>query len=243
MDYIKILNCAIDVILPPACPVCGQPKHYYNGRRIDICRSCQDAVSYVKEPVCLKCGKPVKSDEQEFCTDCSRHEHSYDQAAAVYEYSSAVKNSIYRFKYHNKREYADVYAKEMMKACGHMIKMWNPDAIIPVPVHSSRLRSRGYNQAQLIAVQLGRLSGIPVDDVSLLRVKKTAPMKELGNSERIKNLQNAFQVNGKVVIYSKVLIVDDIYTTGATFDACAKALKDAGVQRVYGISLCVGDGF
>ena len=119
----------------------------------------------------------------------------------------------------------------------------SPDVIIPVPIHISRLKMRGYNQAGLIAEALGRIIGIPIDEEALVRVIKTAPMKELSNRERVKNLQNAFQADEKVVRYKKVLIVDDIYTTGATFDACAAVLKQAGVREVYGISLCVGDGF
>ena len=152
-------------------------------------------------------------------------------------------NSIYRFKYYNKQEYAGIYAKQMADRCGRMIRMWSPDVIIPVPIHISKYKERGFNQAGLIAQALGRAMQIPVDEEYLVRIVKTQPMKELSNRERIKNLQNAFQVRGKVVRYRKVLIVDDIYTTGATFDACAAVLKDAGVSQVYGISLCVGDGF
>ena len=185
----------------------------------------------------------VKDEETEYCSDCSRQKHVYDQACALYEYSKNVKESIYRFKYYNKQEYAGIYAKQMADRCGRMIRMWSPDVIIPVPIHISKYKERGFNQAGLIAQALGRAMQIPVDEEYLVRIVKTQPMKELSNRERIKNLQNAFQVRGKVVRYRKVLIVDDIYTTGATFDACAAVLKDAGVSQVYGISLCVGDGF
>ena len=112
-----------------------------------------------------------------------------------------------------------------------------------MPIHKKKRRKRGFNQAELIAGELEQLMGIPMDCEALVRVVKTVPMKELDNAHRVKNLQNAFQVREKVVRYRKVLIVDDIYTTGATFDACAAVLKDAGVSQVYGISLCVGDGF
>ena len=113
--------------------------------------------------------------------------------------------------------------------------MWSPDVIIPVPIHISKYKERGFNQAGLIAQALGRAMQIPVDEEYLVRIVKTQPMKELSNRERIKNLQNAFQVREKVVRYRKVLIVDDIYTTGATFDACAAVLKDAGVSLYSGV--------
>lgn len=243
MDYKKVLDEVVNALLPPACPMCGRPAPFIMGRRTDICPECMNVIDYVSEPVCLKCGKPVQDDETEYCMDCSRKTHIYDQACAVYEYSKSVKNSIYRFKYHNKREYAGIYAKQIADKCGDMIRAWSPEVLIPVPVHSSRLKERGYNQAQLIAAKLEQLTGIPMDCESLVRVAKTVPMKELNNEQRVKNLRNAFQVNKKVVRYKKALIVDDIYTTGATFDACAAVLKQAGVQEVYGVSLCVGDGF
>ena len=243
MDYKKVLREAVNAVLPPACPMCGKPAPFAGGSRGDICPDCMRKVSYVSEPVCLKCGKPVENDEVEYCSDCSRKEHVYDQACAVYEYSKCIKDSIYRFKYHNKREYAGIYAKQIADKCGSMIHAWAPDALIPVPIHSSRLKERGFNQAELIAGELEQLIGIPMDCEALVRVVKTVPMKELDNAHRVKNLQNAFQAGEKVVRYSKVLIVDDIYTTGATFDACAAVLKHAGVQEVYGVSLCIGDGF
>lgn len=177
----------VNAVLPPACPVCGRPAPFAAGRRVDICPECMQKVSYVDEPFCLKCGKPVQSDEAEYCNDCSRHVHVYDQACSVYEYSKDVKNSIYRFKYHNKQEYAGVYAKQMADRCGMMIRRWSPDVIIPVPIHISRLKMRGYNQAGLIAEALGRIIGIPIDEEALVRVIKTAPMKELSNRERVKN--------------------------------------------------------
>ena len=243
MDYKKVLRELVNAVLPPACPMCGRPAPFTGGSRADICPDCMRTVSYVSEPVCLKCGKPVESDEMEYCSDCSKKKHIYDQACAVYEYSRSIKDSIYRFKYHNKREYARIYAKQIKDKCGGMISAWSPDVLIPVPIHSSRLKERGFNQAQLIAEELEHLTGILTDCESLVRVVKTVPMKELDNVQRVKNLQNAFQADKKVVRYKKVLIVDDIYTTGATFDACAAALKQAGVQKVYGVSLCVGDGF
>ena len=243
MDYKKVLMEAVNAVLPPACPMCGKPAPFVGGIRADICGSCMHNINYVSEPACLKCGKPVKDEETEYCSDCSRQKHVYDQACALYEYSKNVKESIYRFKYYNKQEYAGIYAKQMADRCGRMIRMWSPDVIIPVSIHISKYKERGFNQAGLIAQALGRAMQIPVDEEYLVRIVKTQPMKELSNRERIKNLQNAFQVRGKVVRYRKVLIVDDIYTTGATFDACAAVLKDAGVSQVYGISLCVGDGF
>lgn len=238
----KIAATIENAVFPPSCPICGSPRVIRNGRRLNICPWCQDTINYIDEPACIKCGKSLENDK-EYCTDCMKTEHVFDQAISLYEYSDGIKQSIYRFKYHNKREYAQVYAEEIAHKCGMVIRAWNPQVIIPVPIHVSKLASRGYNQAALIADSLGEQMGIRIDDNYLFRVRKTTPMKELTNIERIKNLQNAFQIKENSIIYKKVLIVDDIYTTGATIDACAKCLKAYGTDKVYAVTLCIGNGF
>lgn len=258
----KVWEGALDMVLPPACPICGKPvgaggkeiaggKDGTGGKDIagrkeiaeGVCARCRGRVSYICEPICLKCGKPIASENKEYCADCETLNHVFDRSVAVYEYSDSIKDSIYRFKYYNKREYAVCYGNEMARNCMAYLRQWKPDVIIPVPIHESKLKSRKFNQAELIAKSLSVKTGIPMDCDILFRVKKTSPMKELNNESRRKNLQNAFQVSRKVVRYKKVLVVDDIYTTGATLDACAKILKESGVVEVYGITLCVGDGF
>ena len=179
MDYKKVLREAVNAVLPPACPMCGKPAPFAGGIRVDICPDCMCKVSYVSEPVCLKCGNPVENDEVEYCSDCSRKVHVYDQACAVYEYSKCIKDSIYRFKYHNKREYAGIYSKQIADKCGSMIHAWAPDALIPVPIHSSRLKERGFNQAELLAEELAKSAGIPVDVSLLKKSRATRSQKKL----------------------------------------------------------------
>lgn len=133
-------------------------------------------------------------------------------------------------------------AKKMAELLGDRIKIWNPDVIIPVPIHKSRLKARGYNQAELIADSLGKYMGIPVDRRLLVRDKKTVPMKELEGVQRLKNIENAFNICESIVEYNTVLVVDDIYTTGATVDACAAVLRSHGVSKVYCACLCIGAG-
>ena len=123
-----------DVLYPPACPICGKPRVVKNKERLDICPWCLDKITYVDEPTCIKCGKAL-DDDREYCQDCMKTEHIYDQAVSLYEYSDGIKQSIYRFKYHNKREYAAIYAREIERMCGMVIRAWRPDVIIPVPIH------------------------------------------------------------------------------------------------------------
>ncbi|MGN0327477.1 MAG: ComF family protein [Lachnospira sp.] len=243
MNLRIIADSMADVFFPPACPICGKSRPFVDGVRVDICPECMGKISYIQEPRCLKCGKSIENDEREYCRDCENKKHIFTRCVSVYEYSEGIKKSVYNFKYHNKREYAAVYGREMSRKCGIFIKMWNPDVIMPVPVHISRLKRRGFNQAELIALELGRNVNVAVDTQSLIRIKRTKPMKELDNQDRIKNLENAFQVSENVVRYRKVLLVDDIYTTGTTLDMCAKSLINSGIKEVYGITLCVGKGF
>lgn len=230
-------------MFPPCCPFCGEPTGTREGVRQPVCAQCAKRIKYVRKPTCLRCGKAVESEDREYCLDCRNNRHVYDQACAVYEYSDLVRNSIYQFKYYNKREYSKVFAKEMAERNKELIRVWGPDVLVPVPLHFSKLKKRGFNQAELIADELGEQLEINVDSSVLVRTRNTAPMKELDNSGRINNLKNAFQVSVNDVKYNKILLVDDIYTTGATFDACADVLKAAGVDKVYGISLCIGAGF
>lgn len=191
----------------------------------------------------MKCGKQLDFDEDEICVDCGKGQHAYIRGVGAFSYTEAVKASIYRFKYANKREYAAFYADSIVKLRGSIIKSWHPDVIIPVPLHAGRKRKRGFNQAELVARELGKYLNIPVDVHCLARVRNTAPQKALNDKERAKNIKRAFQVRETVVEYKKIVLVDDIYTTGTTIDACTKVLIDAGAGSVYFVSICIGRGF
>ena len=120
--------------------------------------------------------------------------------------------------------------------------MMEADSIVPVPVHASRKRSRGYNQAELVAAELSRLTGIRMYENLVKRVRKTVPQKELTIQERQNNLKKAFNITTNVVKLNKTILVDDIYTTGSTLDAVALELRRHGVKSVYFIALCIGEG-
>ena len=126
----------------------------------------------------MQCGKPVRNIEQEYCHDCAHTRHYYDQGRAVWLHRDPVKQSIYQFKYHNQREYGTYYAREMERLCGDFIRKINPEVLLPVPLHRRKRRKRGYNQAQILAHELGERMGIPVETQMLVRVKNTRPQKK-----------------------------------------------------------------
>lgn len=248
--YIKIQKQAkiisqkcVEMLYPSTCPICGKIPDKKNNEKTVACEKCIRKLSYIESPRCLKCGKPVDNEETEICYDCSRTNHIYLQGVGVWAYTNEIKQSIYRFKYHNKREYGKFYGDEIKNQYESIIRGWNADVLIPVPLHKSKIRKRGYNQAAIIAQALGLVMNMLVDDEIIARKKKTKAQKELNDKDRVKNLENAFIISDNNVKYNKVILVDDIYTTGTTIDACAKALLDSGVTQVYYISLCIGKGF
>ena len=123
-----------------------------------------------------------------------------------------------------------------------IVKEWKIEEIIPVPLHRSRQRKRGYNQAQILAEEIGKKLEIPVKKDVVKRIQKTRPQKELGSRERIQNLKGAFGVSRSWIPKKCVLVIDDIYTTGNTIHRVAEVLKKAGVQKVYFLTISIGQG-
>jgi ComF family protein len=231
-----ILYEALTIFFPPRCPFCDEVL--YPGQK--ICKTCTGKIRLAEEPVCARCGKPLQNERNEYCGDCQRREHFYTQGKAVYYYEGAVRQSLYRFKYHNRREYAIYYAASAAQLYSDWIKRKGVEVIIPIPMYEPKRRRRGYNQAEVFARALGRELGIPVDAKLVCRIKNTTPQKELNDKERRANLKNAFQLQTDIVEYNQILLVDDIYTTGSTIDAVAEILLATGIQNIYYI--CVGIG-
>lgn len=227
-----------NLLFPRRCPVCDDIVPIGEG---DVCRPCAGRIQYIREPRCRRCGKQLEDDARVFCGDCARKPHVFDSGLALYDYRSMCK-SIYRFKYADRCEYAAFYARDIYRHFKTDIAMMDADAIIPVPLHASRKRARGYNQAELVARELSVLTRIPVYPDLVRRVKKTAPQKELDAAGRQNNLKKAFHIPSDVVKLNKTILIDDIFTTGSTLDAVALELKRCGVEAVYFITLCIGEG-
>lgn len=207
-----------------------------------ICGTCKKKLIYIKEPVCKKCGKMLENECMELCMDCSRKKHEFEQGKDVFAYSGGMKESLYRFKYSNRREYARFYANAAYTNYKEWILNKKIQMIVPIPLHKRRQHRRGYNQAELFARDLGERMGIPVCTDLLIREKNTAPQKELTEAERKNNLKKAFKITGNIVQLKNILLVDDIYTTGSTIDAAAHAFKEAGEVQIFFICISIGAG-
>lgn len=210
-----------------------------------VCPACRDVFVKISEPKCRHCGKALPDADAEYCTDCGKRTYSYyEEGRALWFYDERTRESLARFKYGGRREYAAFYARMLVDNLGGWIAAKRADALVPVPIHKSRLRTRGYNQAEELAAELAMLTQIPVLSEYLLRKKDTAAQKDLGNKERRENLHDAFLIQERAKELcnppSCVIIIDDIYTTGNTVEACAKVLHQSGVDRIYYVSLCIG---
>jgi ComF family protein len=228
----------INIFFPRRCPVCDDIVRKAEGL---VCRACMPRIKYVEGPTCMKCGKMLKSAGLEYCYDCDGKTHIYDRGMALYDYKS-ISDSIYRFKYKGRREYASFYGEEICKYLGEEIKRLKPDALLPVPIHRKRIRERGYNQAALLAEEMSKGLRIPVMDRLIIRRRRTAPQKDLNERERQNNLKKAFKISQNDVKLNTAIIIDDIYTTGSTIDAVAEELRRAGVLKIYFVALAIGRG-
>ncbi len=190
----------------------------------------------------MKCGKPVDQ-EEEYCEDCLKYRHLFDCGRAAFLYTGEMRKSIYRMKFQNRRDYLDFYAASMIRAGEGYLQSWRPDVIAPIPMHWRKKAKRGYNQAELLSERISRMTGIPHNPHLLRCVRMAGNQKELGREDRRKNLRGTFAAAGSSARFpERVLLVDDVYTTGSTMDEAARALKSAGASRITFLVLCTGKG-
>lgn len=234
---LKIIDRLTDLVFPRRCAVCDELLPV--GEKY-VCNPCMKKKLYIEEPTCIKCGKSIGS-ENAYCEDCSRRKHKYIQGTAVFDYGS-IADSLFRFKNKGRVEYAKFYAREIMDKRGDWLRAINPDAFVPVPIHSSKLRKRGYNQAEILSDELSKLSKIPTEKSLISRIRKTAPLKDLSLIQRQDYLKKAFKVNGKGVKLKTIVIIDDIYTTGSTVDEIADAIQKVFPCNIYFLTIAIGRG-
>ena len=229
---------ALDILYPWHCPVCGE---ILKDRRALLCPVCREHLRPVASPRCFLCGRPV-AEEAEYCPDCLKHRHYFDAGRGIFLYDSIMRKSLLAYKNAGHRQYAGFYAHAMATYAGRQILAWKPDMIVAVPIHPSRMRERGFNQAELIAKDLASATGIPFEPGLVIKRMRTKAQKTLSAGERRRNLADSLAVTSSLKGLN-ILVIDDIYTTGSTVDAMARCLKRAGALHVYFLTVCiVGSG-
>lgn len=221
----------LDLVLPPTCPGCGVQVPDAQ----TLCSACWSTLTFLGSPCCEGCGLPFEYDvpDRALCGACVREHPPFDRARAALLYDDASRDLVLGFKHADRTETATLLAKWMMTA-GHDL-IGQADVIVPVPLHWTRLFQRRYNQAALLAHGLGKLSGVAVVPDGLIRKRKTPSQGKLGRIARARNVQGAFAITPRQqekLKNKRILLVDDVYTTGATVQMAAKVLKRAGCQGV-----------
>ena len=225
MVYKFIAQQLLNFLLPVSCGLCNAPTN----RRLPLCRPCQNELPVIIN-ACPVCALPVTSAVP--CGKCQQHQPAYNQVHALFLYQEPVKFLVQQFKFNRKLEYARLFSALIAEKIEILVEQ--PELIIPVPLHSIRLRKRGYNQAWELTKHLSRLTNIPIDHRVCSRAIKTPLQTGLKASERRHNLKQAFAITTDVKD-RHICIVDDVMTTGSTLEAISSALKMAGAASVSGI--------
>jgi ComF family protein len=231
---VRWLNLLLDAVFPADCEACGAPLPL--GDRPGLCASCRDTMRPPPEPLCVRCGVPfATSDASTTCAGCLRHPPAFATARAAALYLSAdgglnpLAAAVRALKYRQRRNLAPALGDLLAERYP-----FGPRALlVPVPLHRSRLRARGFNQALLLARVLGRRRGLRLAPRLLVRTRATEVQVGLVATERRRNLRAAFAVRRPVSLAGRsIVLVDDVLTTGATAHACAAVLRAAGAPRI-----------
>ena len=230
----KYVKSVLDAIFPEklTCLVCGDELD----ENIEgLCKTCYEKLPFIDGKTCLKCGQPLEN-LAKYCNRCQNEEIFYKKAAAVFEYDDVLKNLMFRFKNDNQRYLGRFLAKMLAQKYAQL--NFDADAVIYVPLHKKRLKKRGFNQAELLCKNFCKITNMPMIRGNLVKIKDTGEQKFLSKNERVKNLEKSFFVSFRSEIKGKnVLLIDDVMTTGATSNECARVLSGANAKNVY--VLCI----
>ena len=232
----RVGNRVLDVVLPPRCLKCGTTVDAVGA----LCADCWPAIAFLASPQCAACGLPFEFDlgPDALCGACAGERPAFERARAAFRYDEGSKDLILRFKHADRTDSSPAFARWMARAGAALLT--DADLIAPVPLHWLRLFMRRYNQAALLASALGDLAGKPAVNDLLLRRRRTPSQGGLGALARRRNVAGAFAVDPRrrmLLQDKRVLLVDDVLTTGATVSACASVLLRAGAGAVDVLTL------
>ena len=221
----------LDLLFPPRCCVCGKYGHD------PMCDVCTSNIQFLSQPYCRICGKPKdKYFTGDLCEDCSNEKPAFTLARSVAIYEGLLKEAIHEFKFNGKKKLCDPLGKIMID---HIFRSDIPlidiDTITPIPLSNKRQKERGYNQSLLLVENISSKLYLKVNAGSLFKVKNIKPQHDLLRQERLTNIQGAFVANN--VEGFNILLIDDIYTTGATVKEASSVLRHAGAKNIYVLTL------
>ncbi|HOF04549.1 MAG TPA: ComF family protein [Syntrophales bacterium] len=234
----ELLGVVADVLFPPRCQACGETADELTAGL--FCAACAGDIRYLQPPLCLSCGAPVPvaPGTEHCCPDCRREPQPFTTARSVAVYAGVLLQVIHDFKYRRRPSLGRGLGALMTGRNYAGIDTADLDVIIPVPLHVRRLRERGFNQSLLLARAVSAGCGVPLDFLSLRRERDTPPQTLRDRRERRANIRGAFGVTRRERIRGKkILLVDDVYTTGSTLAECARVLLDSDAARIDVLTL------
>ena len=227
-----LARATLDLLFPPRCVICQRFGSCF-------CDGCQARVAPLLPPVCEHCGRPMAA--AGVCRTCRGVVSALQGIRAAAMFDEPVRSAIHHLEYKNVRDLAEPLAELLTEA----YQRTSPpvDQIVPVPLHRRRVRERGFNQAALLARGLGRRIGLPVVQNALVRAIYTAPQVGLGARERLENVRDAFHCTEASLSGQRVLLIDDVCTTGSTLEACAAVLRrEGGAAAVWALTVARARG-
>ncbi|MBI1739143.1 MAG: ComF family protein [Acidobacteria bacterium] len=237
----EALDALASLVFPAPCRICEGTLT--TASRIPICSACLDSLQPLAGPACHKCGRPFVSAvavaaPQPLCHLCRRDVYNFDLARSFAAYNDAMVRAIVLLKYHEVTPLGAWFAARLAEMVARDPEALAADVVVPVPLHVSRLRERGYNQAELIAQPLAKRLGLPLRSYLLVRTRPRPEKLKLTRQERWRTVRGAYAMRTDAKIDKlRVLLVDDVLTTGATVDSCAQALRRAGASRVVALTV------
>ncbi len=223
----------VDLLFPKVCQRCGEG--FQTGLSNILCGSCFDSIPAYKDPVCDHCGisLPARAFEDASrprCRDCGEGDYFLDKVRALGPYEGALRIAHHGFKFEGMESLKSNLAEKMV-FCSIPAFWEGVEALVPVPLSAERERERGYNPATLLTAEMAKVTGILPRPI-LKKTKSIQPQMSLSREERLKNPRGAYQVQPGELLPLKAVLVDDVFTTGATLEECARVLKKAGVAWV-----------
>jgi competence protein ComFC len=217
---------ALDSLFPPLCAGCGK-------RGKTWCQTCAASICRLSDPICERCGEPLENGR--VCRKCEGHPPVYCALRSCAEFRGPLREAVHHLKYQRNLGLGEALCQTLVER--YRATGWTVDLVAPVPLGKVRLKERGYNQADLLARPFALASGLRYAPHAVWRARETASQVGLGAAERRENVAGAFQANRNAVYGRRVLVIDDVATTGATISACASALLAAGAEAVWGLTL------